>query len=318
MTPLFVVSFSCRFFWFILRLLCCCSVLGGRSYGSRGFAQTQCLSPSCTVSAYYTTRWPSCSSPPWRSTLTRLHRPFLTLDILRLFVLVFFGSFAFGVIPGAWSPGVPPRRVSQSFLGLRDRRWVSLCLSHVCPRTVLGFCVGSCPSSSFSSCWKRRLRSCSSSRSSISCDVQRPIPSCSGTVFDVPCFSQVVCSLGHADDMPVVGNNRCLELDSVVLQSFRSCMTRLLRPFWPWTFSVFSCSCVFFVLSCLLLLRVHWSPGVTRSFLSCSTSSSTLFWFRVFFAQHRDSRLFGWCADTVTCLWFASGVHSCGLRLSRA
>ena len=27
----------------------------------------------------------------------------------------------------------------------------------------------------------------------------------------------------HADDMPVVGNNRCLELDSVVLQRFRSC-----------------------------------------------------------------------------------------------
>ena len=31
---------------FILRLLCCCSVLGSRSCGSRGFAQTQCLSPS--------------------------------------------------------------------------------------------------------------------------------------------------------------------------------------------------------------------------------------------------------------------------------
>ena len=89
------------------------------------------------------------------------------MDFLRLFVLVFFGSFAFGVIPGAWSPGVPPRSVSQSFLGLRDRRCVPLRISHVCPRTVLGFCVGSCPSSAFSSCWVRRLRSCTSSRSSL-------------------------------------------------------------------------------------------------------------------------------------------------------
>ena len=30
--------------------------------------------------------------------------------------------------------------------------------------------------------------------------------------------SQVVCSSGHADDVPVVDNNRCLELDSVVLR----------------------------------------------------------------------------------------------------
>ena len=29
--------------------------------------------------------------------------------------------------------------------------------------------------------------------------------------------------LGHADDMPVVVDNRCLELDSVELQRFRSC-----------------------------------------------------------------------------------------------
>ena len=29
--------------------------------------------------------------------------------------------------------------------------------------------------------------------------------------------------LGHADDMPVVVNNRCLELDSVDLQRLRSC-----------------------------------------------------------------------------------------------
>ena len=35
---------------------------------------------------------------------------FLTMDILRFFVLVFFGSFAFGVIPGAWSPGVTTKQ----------------------------------------------------------------------------------------------------------------------------------------------------------------------------------------------------------------
>ena len=56
---------------------------------------------------------------------------FLTMDILRLFVLVFFGSFAFGVIPGAWSPGVSTNRVSQSVQRLRDRRYVSLRISHV-------------------------------------------------------------------------------------------------------------------------------------------------------------------------------------------
>ena len=36
-----------------------------------------------------------------------------------------------------------------------------------------------------------------------------------------------------------------------------------------------------------------------------------------FFAQHKDSRRSAWCADTVTCLWFASLVHSYGLLLSR-
>ena len=35
---------------------------------------------------------------------------FLTMDVLRLFVLVFFGSFVFGVIPGAWSPGVTTKQ----------------------------------------------------------------------------------------------------------------------------------------------------------------------------------------------------------------
>ena len=36
-------------------------------------------------------------------------------------------------------------------------------------------------------------------------------------------FPRWFAVLGHADDMPVVVNNRCLELDSVELQRFRSC-----------------------------------------------------------------------------------------------
>ena len=32
------------------------------------------------------------------------------MDVLKLFVLVFFGSFLFGVIPGAWSPGVTTKQ----------------------------------------------------------------------------------------------------------------------------------------------------------------------------------------------------------------
>ena len=147
----------------ILRLLCCCSVLGSLFYGSRGFAQ----STSCTVSTYFTTRWPSCSSLPWRSTFSRLHRPFSDHGHPQALCSRVLCFIRVSVFPGAWPPGVPPRRVSQPFLGLRVRRCVSLRISHVCPRTVLRFCVGSFPSSSFSSCWKRRLRSCSSSRSSL-------------------------------------------------------------------------------------------------------------------------------------------------------
>ena len=32
------------------------------------------------------------------------------MDVLGLVVLVFFGSFVFGVIPGAWSPGVSTKQ----------------------------------------------------------------------------------------------------------------------------------------------------------------------------------------------------------------
>ena len=64
---------------------------------------------------------------------------------------------------------------------------------------------------------------------------------------------------------------------------------------------------MFFVLSCLMLLRVHWSPGVTRPFLSCSTSSSTLFGSGCSSRSTGTPDISACCADTVTCLWFASG-----------
>ena len=41
-------------------------------------------------------------------------------------------------------------------------------------------------------------------------------------------FPRWFAVLGHADGMPVVVNNRCLELDSVVLQRFRSCSSLIL------------------------------------------------------------------------------------------
>ena len=39
-----------------------------------------------------------------------------------------------------------------------------------------------------------------------------------------------------------------------------------------------------------------------------------IIWFRVFFAQHRDSRRFGLVCRCCHILMVASGVHSCGLR----
>ena len=138
--------------------------------------------------------------------------------------------------------------------------------------------------------------------------------------------------LGHADDMPVVGNNRCLELDSVVLQRFRSCSSLVFfdisvvagagsygpdcsdeqrgrRLGYAFRVGPTGVGRVFLVFSPV--------PGA-GSFLSCSASSSTLS------GSGGSSRSTGTpdvsasCADAVTCLWFASRVHSCGLRLSRA
>ena len=64
----------------------------------------------------------------------------LTMDVLGLFVLVFFGSFLFGVIAGAL---VAWCYHQAEYLSLfEDYEIGAMCLlriSHVCPRTVLWF-----------------------------------------------------------------------------------------------------------------------------------------------------------------------------------
>ena len=52
---------------------------------------------------------------------------------------------------------------------------------------------------------------------------------------------------------------------------WRNTLTKLHGPFEPWTSSGFLCSCSL-ALSCLTLLREHWSPGVTtmQSISVCS------------------------------------------------
>ena len=152
-------------------------------------------------------------------------------------------------------------------------------------------------------------------------------PSCSGTCVRRPllcrlCSSQVACSLGHTDDMPPVGNNRCLELDSVVLQIDVSvvadagsygpdCSDEQRGRRLGYAFCVGPTG-----LGCVLMCFPP-VPGA-GPFLSCSTSSSTLFGSGGSSRSTRTPDVSAWCADTVTFLWFASKVHSCGLRLSRA
>ena len=153
-----------------------------------------------------------------------------------------------------------------------------------------------------------RLRSCSSSRSSISCggteaySMQAIVfPAAPVHVFDVPCcagcaVSQVVCSLGHTDDMPVVGNNRCLELDSVVLQIDVSvvadagsygpdCSVKQRGRRLGYAFCVGPTG-----LDCVCCV----SPSSwCRPFLVLQYIIEHIIWFRGFFAQHKDSRRFG-------------------------
>ena len=132
--------------------------------------------------------------------------------------------------------------------------------------------------------------------------------------------------------MPVVGNNRCLELDSVVLQRFRSCSSLVVYDisvvagagsYGPdcsdvqrgrrlgYAFRVVPTGVgrVFLVFSPV--------PGAV-SFLSCSTSSSTLSGSGCSSRSTGTPDVSASCADAVTCLWFALSFHSCGLRLSRA
>ena len=100
--------------------------------------------------------------------------------------------------------------------------------------------------------------------------------------------------LGHADDMPVVGNNRCLELDSVVLQSFCSCSSLVVGDI-----SVVAgagsygpdCQCVGPTGVGCVFVGVSPVP-VAGPFLVLQYIIEYIIWFRVFFAQHRDSRRF--------------------------
>ena len=81
-----------------------------------------------------------------------------------------------------------------------------------------------------------RFRTCSSSRSSFSCcgtvaySMQTIVfPQLlwymwsTSPVMQAVQFPRWLAVLGHADDMPVVVNNRCLKLDSVELHRSRSC-----------------------------------------------------------------------------------------------
>ena len=217
--PLSEVCWWIRCSWFhflvgfrvFLRLLCCCSVLGSRFYGSRGFAQTLCLSTSWTVSAYLR-----------RGGLRALHflgeahsrgftAPFLTMDILRLFVLVFFVSFAlaFFRVRGLLVSTTQSISVFSRFTSS------SLCVSpHISrlPSHSSGFCVGSCPSSSFSSCWKRRLRSCSSSRSSLLLSRCVPFSLSAGLCCQASCTAWTIpweCSSWRGCSRPSLCYARC-------------------------------------------------------------------------------------------------------------
>ena len=119
-------------------------------------------------------------------------------------------------------------------------------------------------------------------------------------------FPRWFAVLGHADDMPVVDNNRCLELDSVVLQRFRSCSSLVV-----FDFSVVAgagsygpdCSDE----QCGRRLGYAYRVGPTgvgrvfdvfpsswcRPVLVLQYIIEYIIWFRVIFAQHRDSRRFG-------------------------
>ena len=133
------------------------------------------------------------------------------MDVLGLFVLVFFRSFVFNVIPGAWSPGVSTKQSISVSSGITGSAPCVSPISHVFD--VSAYCIGSAVA--------------------------------------------VLC----------------------------------------WSFP---------------------SPSLQMQALSCPALYHRVHYLVQFFAQHKDSRRFGFMCRYCHMLWFASGVHSCGLRLSRA
>ena len=63
------------------------------------------------------------------------------MDVLGLFVLVFFCSFVFNVIPGAWSPGVSTRQCVSVSSGITVSAPCVSPISHVFD--VSAYCIGS-------------------------------------------------------------------------------------------------------------------------------------------------------------------------------
>ena len=88
------------------------SILGQSSLSLKvqGFAQTQCLSPSWTGSAYCTTRRPSCSFTSLEKHIDEASPALLTMDVLGLFVLVFLAHSCLVFLRVYWSPGVTTKQ----------------------------------------------------------------------------------------------------------------------------------------------------------------------------------------------------------------
>ena len=158
---LFEVSFSCRFRvcpTFTVMLLLVCALFSA-------------VGPVAVFAFFGGTRFRAVRivqhgglralSPPWRDTLTKLPT-LLTMFVFGFFVLVFLCSSLCGVIPGAWSPGVT---TSQSISVCSRITNSAPCASpHISrsPSHSSVVFVGSCPSSSLSSC--SSITMCTTSR----------------------------------------------------------------------------------------------------------------------------------------------------------
>ena len=171
------------------------------------------------VKAYYTTRWSSCSSPPWRHTLTHFTGP-SDHGCPRAIVFVFFGSFVFGITPGAWSPGVSNKQ-SVSFF-VKYYGFGAMCLSNMSrlPSHSSGFLCEVVSFFFLQFLLEKRIRSCSSSRLSIYYYVTE------APVMQEMQFSQVVLQvLNTLATCPLLVTT-IFELDSVVLQRFALAVLR--------------------------------------------------------------------------------------------